>query len=176
MKFMKSKKIILEKCAKIKLILTDVDGVLTDGGRYFSENGEIFKKFHVRDGMAVNILLRNNIKTIIVTKESSKIVKKWGKEMNVDKIFSNSVKKESKLRTICNQYKLKPDQIGFIGDDVNDLELLKLVGFSATTNDSVDIVKDTVDYVCKKNGGQGAFREIVDLILKIKLGKQINWY
>ena len=96
--------------------------------------------------------------------------------MNVDKIFSNSVKKESKLRTICNQYKLKPDQIGFIGDDVNDLELLKLVGFSATTNDSVDIVKDTVDYVCKKNGGQGAFREIVDLILNIKLGKQINWY
>ena len=82
---------------KIKLILTDVDGVLTDGGRYFSENGEIFKKFHVRDGMAVNILLRNNIKTIIVTKESSKIVKKWGKEMNVDKIFSNSVKKESKF-------------------------------------------------------------------------------
>ena len=119
MKFMKSKKMILEKCTKIKLILTDVDGVLTDGGRYFSENGEIFKKFHVRDGMAVNILLRNNIKTVIVTKESSKIVKKWGKEMNVNKIFSNSVKKESKLRTICTQYKLKPNQIASTSTTIN---------------------------------------------------------
>ena len=168
--------ILQNRCKKIKLVATDVDGVLTDGGRYFSETGEIFKKFHVRDGMAVNILLRNNIKTVIVTKESSKIVKKWGKEMNVDKIFSNSIKKESKLKTICTQFKVKPNQIAFIGDDVNDLELLKLVGFSATTNDSVDIVKNNVDYVCKKNGGEGAFREIVDLILKIKLGKQINWY
>lgn len=173
---MKPKKMIFDKCSKIKLILTDVDGVLTDGGRYFSENGEIFKKFHVRDGMAVNILLRNNIKTVIITKEFSKIVKKWGKEMNVNKIFSNSIKKESKLKTICTQFKLKPNQIAFIGDDVNDVELLKLVGFSATTNDSVDIVKDTVDYICKRNGGEGAFREIVDLILNIKLDKQINWY
>ena len=73
----------IEKCKSIKCILTDVDGVLTDGGRYFSANGEKMKKFHVRDGMAINILLRNNINTIIVTKEESSIVKNWSQEMNV---------------------------------------------------------------------------------------------
>ena len=78
---MKSKitSIIKNKSKNIKIILTDVDGVLTDGGRYYSEKGEILKKFHVRDGMGVNILLRNGIKTIIVTKENSKITKKWAK-------------------------------------------------------------------------------------------------
>ena len=65
------------KCKKIKLVLTDVDGVLTDGGRYFSDKGEIIKKFHVRDGMGINLLLRNGIQTVIITKENSKIVKKY---------------------------------------------------------------------------------------------------
>ena len=81
-------KSIKSKCKKIKLVLTDVDGVLTDGGRYYSEKGEIVKRFHVRDGMGINILLRNGIKTAIITKENSKIVKKWAKEMNVSKTYS----------------------------------------------------------------------------------------
>ena len=76
-----SKKIGI-KCKKIKLILTDVDGVLTDGGRYYSNKGEIIKKFHVLDGMGVNLLLRNKIKTAVISKENSPIVKKWAKDMN----------------------------------------------------------------------------------------------
>ena len=92
---------VKQKCKKIKIILTDVDGVLTDGGRYYSEKGEILKKFHVRDGMGVNILLRNSIKTIIVTKENSKITKKWAKDMNVTKVISGSIKKEAELSKIC---------------------------------------------------------------------------
>ena len=83
-----------KKCKQIKIILTDVDGVLTDGGRYYSDRGEILKKFHVRDGMGVNILLRNNIKTIILTKEKSMITKKWAKEMNVTHVMSGIIKKE----------------------------------------------------------------------------------
>ena len=92
------------KCKKIKIILTDVDGVLTDGGRYYSDMGEILKKFHVRDGMGVNLLLRNGIKTIIVTKENSKITKKWAKEMNITKIISGSLKKENELPKICKKF------------------------------------------------------------------------
>ena len=88
------------KCKKIKVILTDVDGVLTDGGRYYSEKGEMLKKYHVRDGMGVNLLLRNGIMTIIVTKENSKITKKWAKEMNITKIISGSLKKEHELSKI----------------------------------------------------------------------------
>ena len=77
---------LIQKCKKIKIILTDVDGVLTDGGRYYSDKGEILKKFHVRDGMGVNLLLRNGIKTIIVTKENSTITKKWAKKFKIQNL------------------------------------------------------------------------------------------
>ena len=82
------RKEIRNKCKKVKIVLTDVDGVLNDGGRYYSEKGEVLRKFHVRDGMGINLLLRNDIKTIIVTKENSKIVKYWAKAMNVSRVYS----------------------------------------------------------------------------------------
>ena len=157
---------LIQKCKKIKIILTDVDGVLTDGGRYYSDKGEILKKFHVQDGMGVNILLRNGIKTIIVTKENSKITKKWAKDMNITKVISGSLKKENELSKICKKFKVTKNQVAYIGDDVNDLLLLKAVGFSATPNDASDMIKVHVDYVCLKDGGRGAVREISDMILK----------
>ncbi len=164
------------KCKKIKLVLTDVDGVLTDGGRYFSDKGEIIKKFHVRDGMGINILLRNGIKTAIITKENSKIVKKWAKEMNVSKTYSGIKNKEKDLDKICKSYKILPSEIAFIGDDVNDIELMKKVGFSATPFDGILQAKKIVNYVCKTSGGNGALREIIDLILKEKSPNKTNWY
>ena len=170
------KKILSKKCKKIKLVLTDVDGVLTDGGRYFSEKGEIAKKFHTRDGMGVNILLRNGIKTAIVTKEKSKLVKKWAKEMNVSKLYDGIINKEMKLNQICKDFGIKKDEIAYIGDDVNDMELLSQVGLSMTPGDGIDSLKNLVDYTCKKNSGDGAFREISDLILSIKFPKKKKWY
>jgi YrbI family 3-deoxy-D-manno-octulosonate 8-phosphate phosphatase len=164
------------KCKKIKLVLTDVDGVLTDGGRYFSEKGEIVKKFHVRDGMGINILLRNGIQTAIVTKENSKIVKKWAKEMNVSKIYSGIKNKEKELEKICKYYKVLPSEIAFIGDDVNDIELMKKVGFSATPFDGILQAKKIVNYVCKASGGNGVLREMIDLILEEKFSNKTNWY
>ena len=164
---------IKNKIKKIKIILTDVDGVLTDGGRYYSEKGELLKKFHVRDGMGVNILLRNGIKTIIVTKENSKITKKWAKDMNVSKVISGSLQKESELPKICKAHKVSPSQIGYIGDDVNDIGLLKKVGFSATTNDADNMIKEHVDYVCIRDGGKGAFREVSDMIFKEKFSSKV---
>lgn len=170
------KKLNLIKCKKILLIITDVDGVLTDGGRYYSEQGEIMKKFHVRDGMGVNILLRNGINTAILTKENSKIVTKWAKDMNVSKVYSGKNNKENELPKICKFYNLTPDQIAYIGDDVNDLSLMKQVGFSATPHDGISDAKKCADYICKVGGGNGAFREIVDLILNLKFKNKINWY
>ncbi|MDC0202171.1 HAD hydrolase family protein [Candidatus Nitrosopelagicus sp.] len=164
------------KCKKIKLVVTDVDGVLTDGGRYFSSTGELLKKFHVRDGMAVNLLLRHNIKTIILTKETSKITKSWGKSMNITKVYSGAKIKEEKLKIICDSFDIIPTEIAFIGDDVNDLNLLKKVGISASPFDGISQVKKTVDYICKNPGGNGAFRELADLILQSKFPKKTNWY
>ena len=167
---------IIRKCKKIKLVLTDVDGVLTDGGRYYSSKGETIKKFHVRDGMGVNILLRNNIKTAIISKENSLIIKKWAKDMNISKIYTGIQHKEKKLSDICKDFTLQETEIAFIGDDVNDLKLLTSIGFSATPKDGITYAKKIVDYVCISKGGKGAFREFADLILLKKYSKNVVWY
>jgi len=171
-----SKSKISQKCKKIKLVLTDVDGVLTDGGMYYSDKGELLKKFNTRDGMGVNLLLRNGVKTGILTKEKSKIVKKWALEMNVSSVYDGAVRKEHVLKKACKDSGIKKSEIAYIGDDVNDLELLKIVGFSATPKDGIEEAKQLVDYVCKFDGGKGAFREVADVILSIKFPHKKKWY
>lgn len=172
----KLKKSLKEKCLKIKLIMTDVDGVLTDGGRYYSDRGEIFKKFHVRDGMGVNLLLRNGISTVIITKEDSKLVDYWAEAMNITKVYSRVKIKENQLKRICKTYRLLPSQIAFIGDDVNDLELMKSVGFSATPYDGIVQAKKIATYICKARGGEGVLREVADIILQEKFPNKTKWY
>lgn len=167
---------IKQKCKNIKLVATDVDGVLTDGGRYYYKKGEILKKFHVRDGMGINILLRNNIRTIILTKEKSMITRKWAKEMNISKVYEGFVKKELALTQICKKYNITLKNIAFIGDDVNDLEVLKKVGLSAVPNDAVMQAKQIADYTCETKGGEGCFRELVDVILLAKFLSKTKWY
>ena len=162
----------ISKCKKIKIILTDVDGVLTDGGMYYSDKGDILKKFHARDGMGVNILLRNKIPTVIVTKEKNVVVKKWGEKMNVTLILDGIKEKEKIVDRICKKFLVKPNEIAFIGDDVNDLELMKKIGFSATPFDGIKEAIKISDYHCILPGGKGAFREIVDLLIKIKFGSK----
>lgn len=164
------------KCKKVKLIITDVDGVLTDGGRYYSANGEMLKRFHVRDGMGVNLLLRNGVKTVIMTKEESKIVKKWAKEMNVSFVYSGVLKKELGLSKICKKFNLTNEEIAYIGDDVNDVELMRRVGFSIAPQDGNTYAKQVADYVCKTSGGEGVFREVADLVLSTKFPNKTKWY
>lgn len=165
-----------KKCLKIKLVVTDVDGVLTDGGRYYSEKGEILKKFHVRDGMGVNLLLRNGIKTAILTKENSKIVKKWATSMNISKVYSGIKIKEEQIEKLCKFFKINSSQIAYIGDDVNDLELFKKVGLSVTPKDGIEQAKKIVDHVCNASGGEGVLREISDVILNIQFPTKTKWY
>lgn len=172
----KSNIIIQTKCKKIKLVLTDVDGVLTDSSRYYSHTGEALKKFHNRDGMGINLLLRSGIKTGIMTKEKSEIVEKWAKEMNVSAIYSGAIKKESEISRVCKEFNLKHNEIAYIGDDINDLKLMKIVGFSATPADGINGAKRIADYVCKSDGGKGSFREVADLILAIQFPHKTTWY
>jgi len=152
------------KCQKIKLVATDVDGVLTDGAMYYSEKGELLKKFYTRDGMAVELLLKNNIPTVLITKENSNIVKSRAKKIRATAYLGIN-NKEHELQKICKKFNVIPEEIAYIGDDINDISLLKLVGFSASPNNGILEVKNIVDYICKSNGGEGAFREIVDLII-----------
>ena len=154
-----------ERCKKIKLVLTDVDGVLTDGGMYYTAEGDVMKKFHVRDGMGVTLLRKKNIPTIIITKEQTKMVKQWATRMKIEKLYDGILQKEAMVAIICKKYRILSDEIAYVGDDVNDVELLRLVGLSAVTHDAVKEAKKVSHYICKSNGGAGAFREIADLIL-----------
>ena len=167
---------LLKKCIDIKILLTDVDGVLTDGGMYYSTHGDVMKKFNSKDGMGINILRKKNISTIIVTKEKTDIVKKWAKKMNVKKVYDGVLKKELILEKICKSFKISEKEVAFIGDDVNDLELMKKVGFSATPFDGNSQAVKIANYVCKTSGGNGALREIADMILKEKFPDKTKWY
>jgi len=159
------KKKILKKLKNIRLLISDVDGVLTDGGMYYSEKGEILKKFNAKDGMGVEILLRSKVKTILLTRENSSIVKKRGAKIKAAATYIGTFNKELQLHKICKKFQVSPTEIAYIGDDLNDSEIMKLVGFAATPSDGIKDLRKIVDYVCRNNGGNGAFREIADLIV-----------
>jgi len=161
-------KSVLNCAKKIKLVITDVDGVLTDGGMYYTAKGDVMKKFHVRDGMGVTLLWKNNIPTIIVTKEQTPMVKQWAKRMRIRKLFDGVKEKEKILEQICNEFNVRQNEVAYIGDDINDVGLLKIVGFSAAPDDATLIAKSNSDYICKKKGGEGALREVADIIISAK--------
>lgn len=159
---------ILSRAKKIKLVITDVDGVLTDGGMYYSSKGDIMKKFHVRDGMGVTLLRKGGIPTIIITKEQTLMVRQWAKKMKIKKLFDGVLQKEKMLQTVCSTFKVKKDEIAYIGDDINDVSLLKMVGFAVAPKDAISLVKKNSDYVCEKKGGEGVLREIAEIVLAAK--------
>jgi len=162
------KKSVLGKCKKIGIIVTDVDGVLTDGGMYYTEKGDIMKKFHTRDGMGVTLMKKYGIPTMIITKEKTPMVKQWSKRMGIEKLYDGITQKEKVLEKICKKHSVNSDTVAYIGDDINDIGLLKKVGFSACPNDAVEDVKKKCNYICKTKGGEGVLREIVDMIISLK--------
>lgn len=156
------------KLGKIKLVITDVDGVLTDGGLFYTSEGLIMKKFNVKDGMGMKLLRDAGIKNAIVTTDTSELIKIRAERLKVDYLYLGTWDKENKLFEICDKEKIAKDEIAFIGDDVNDIGIIKEAGISACPIDAVDTIKDRVDIVLENKGGHGVFRELVDLILTEK--------
>jgi len=165
---MTMQKSVIAKMQQIKIVLTDVDGVLTDGGMYYSKDGDVMKRFFTRDGMGVTLLRKMDIPTVIVTKEKNEIIKQWAKKMKISKLFDGVLNKELILSKIESDFKVLPSEVAYIGDDINDLGLLKLVGLSAVPNDAILEAKKISSYQCNQNGGYGAFRELVDQIIFAK--------
>lgn len=163
---MKNTAELIEKTKKIKLVITDIDGVWTDGGLYYTADGLVMKRFQVKDGMGVNLLRQAGIETAIISGDASEMGVVRGQRLKIELIYKNILHKRESLDEICALRSLKYDEIAFIGDDVNDLEVLEVVGLSASPSDAMEEVQEAVDYVCTKKGGQGAFRELVELILK----------
>ena len=150
---------------RIRLFATDVDGVLTDAGMYYSESGDEWKKFNTRDGMGIKLLQRAGILTAIITQESTKIVMRRAQKLTIPEVHQGAFDKLSILKDLIARHHLTLDQVAYMGDDVNDLQTLEAVGFSAAPADGMPVVLKTVRYVCRQKGGEGAVREVADLIL-----------
>ena len=150
---------------KVRMLAMDVDGVLTDAGMYYSESGDELKKFNTRDGMGIKMLQAAGIITAFITKENTAIVERRGKKLAVPEVHQGIDDKLTDLTRLVRKHGLMLAQIAYIGDDVNDLEALQAVGFSAAPADAMPIVIQAVHYVCAKKGGEGAVRELADLIL-----------
>jgi len=155
-----------KKIEKIRIVLTDNDGVLTDTGVYYSTRGEELKRFSIRDGMGVERLRKHlGIETVIVTGEVSGPVKARAKKLKINEYYLGVEKKVEVLNEILKKNKLKPENVAFIGDDVNDYEVMKRVGFKATPADGTEFIKNIADYICENKSGNGAFREVAELII-----------
>ena len=158
----------VQKAKKIKVVATDIDGVWTDSGMYYTSDGEKMKCFSTYDGMGVQLLRELDIPTIILTSENSEIVLRRAEKLQINQVYINEKQKLNRMNQICSSLNISIDEVAYIGDDLNDIEVLKVVGFSALTINSPIINKIKVDYITNRKGGDGAFREFVDLILKDK--------
>jgi len=149
----------------IRLFATDVDGVLTDAGMYYSESGDEWKKFNTHDGMGIKLLQRAGLITAIVTQERTRLVARRAEKLAIPELHQGIMDKLTVIREMATRHGLTLRQVAYIGDDVNDIETLKAVGFSASPADGLPQVLRVVDYVCRKKGGEGAVRELAEMIL-----------
>ena len=156
----------MNKIKNIKLVVTDIDGVWTDAKMHYTNDGDFMKSFSTYDGMAVQMLREKGLETVIITSENSKIVLERAKKIKIENIVLNEKNKLKKLKEICASKKISLKEVAYIGDDLNDVEVLENVGFSALSNNSPIKDKVNVDYVTVRKGGDGAFREFADLIIK----------
>lgn len=154
--------------SKIKMLVMDVDGTLTDGRIIISPQGELAKAFDVKDGYGIaQILPKFDIIPVIITGRKSDIVTKRANELGIKHCYQGIANKLQKLTDLATELYIKANEIAYIGDDLNDFDCIKYCGYSACPNDAVDKIIDTVTYVCTKNGGNGAVREFIDHLTRI---------
>ena len=157
---------VIERAKKIKLIILDVDGVLTDGRVIFSSSGEELKCFNAQDGCAMVLARRAGIKIAFITGRSSAILERRAREHNVTEVFQNVFNKLEVFNRLLGKYQLQPDEVAFLGDDLVDIAVMKKSGLAVAVVNAVPEVKDVSHYITKREGGKGAIREIADLIIK----------
>lgn len=148
-----------------KLVITDIDGVWTDGGMYYTSEGDVMKRFSVKDGWGVIFLRQLQIPVAIMTGENSPLVQKRAEKLKIKYCYLGVKDKVAQAEQLCQDLNIGLQDVAFIGDDLNDLPLLQKVGFSASPCNTPTYVKSKVDYVCEAHGGYGAFREFVEKIL-----------
>lgn len=157
---------IIKKVKKLKLLILDVDGVLTDGRLFFDHNGEEYKCFHARDGHGIKLLRETGVEVAVISGRKSNSVALRMKSLGVEYVYQGHENKIAALAEIMQKTSLNPDQVAHIGDDLLDLPVMTRVGLSIAVNDANDAVKDYADWCTKTAGGQGAVREVCDFIMQ----------
>lgn len=152
----------------IKMFLTDCDGCLTDGGMYYSEHGDELKKFNTRDGMGFALLRAKGIITGIVTSESIELNRRRAEKLKLDVLEVGCKDKATVIDKLCMKYGVTPENVAYIGDDINDMLAIKMVGFGCAPADAIPQIKAVADYVTKAKGGEGVIREVAELVLGSK--------
>jgi 3-deoxy-D-manno-octulosonate 8-phosphate phosphatase (KDO 8-P phosphatase) len=160
------KKNIKEKLKGIKLLILDVDGVMTDGRIIMDNDGREMKNFDVRDGHGVKIIQRYGIKVALLTGRESEIVKHRARDLEIKEVYQGALNKKDVFEKILQKHNLPATAVAFLGDDIVDIPVLRRVGFSAAVADAIDVVKKEVDYITEHRGGRGAVREICEMILQ----------
>lgn len=153
---------------EIKLIVLDVDGTLTDGKLYYDSNGNEMKSFNVKDGMAIGQAIKNGIDIAIITGRKSKIVERRAEELGIKHVYQGIQNKAKCLQKILFQLNLENKDTMYIGDDINDLDVINRVRLSACPQNAAEELKERVTFISKYNGGEGAVREVVEKVLKVK--------
>ena len=155
-----------QRSKEIRLVIFDVDGVMTDGGMYYAEAGDDLKKFNAKDGLAIRRLRKRDIACGIISHGfSDKLIARRAERLFIEHVEVSTTPKIETLKKWCDALKISPSNICFIGDDINDEEIIKAVGFSACPADAVDAVKNIVNVVLTKKGGEGCIRELIDLYI-----------
>lgn len=158
---------------RIKLVITDIDGVWTDGGMYYDQTGNEWKKFNTADSFGIVICHELNIPVAIITGEATEIVRRRAEKLNVDYLFEGSKDKLSIASGICKKLGITLSQVAFIGDDIGDYKLLKKVGIAGAPRNAARQVRRIAEIRCRKSGGQGAFREFVERLCGNKIVEDI---
>lgn len=150
-----------------KLILTDIDGVWTDGGMYYDQTGNEWKKFHTYDSAGVLFAHQRGIKVGILTGETTNIVERRAQKLNIDFLYQGAKDKLSIAKRLCHQLNIELSDVAYIGDDINDIQLLKAAGISGVPSSAPEYIKRLSSITLDKAGGDGVFREFVERILEI---------
>ncbi len=157
-----------ELAKKVKLIIMDVDGTLSDGRFFVLPGGEAIKSFDVKDGTGIIFTGLAGIKTAIITGKTSEAVRNRAKELHVDDYYEGIVDKTKPFYELLEKYDLKKEEVAYIGDDIGDAEVMGMVGFSAAVGDAHPLIKRISHYIAKRYGGRGAVREVIDFILDVQ--------
>lgn len=160
-----------EKLKNIECVLTDCDGILTDGKIYITDQGEQIKAFHAHDGAGIKLLQHAGFLVALVSGRASPPLTYRAEELDIQEFFPGSDDKIQAFRSVKNEHDLSSEQICYIGDDLTDLKPFIEAGFSATVPDAAEEIRNHADYITETRGGNGAFREVAELILKT----QNNW-